>query len=164
MRALFIQPSNRGLCEDPLFLTWCCCLTEKRLVVRHCFSSKREISPHCYLLWLSPTLRTLHASFLSHSPNSLSARFIITAQLPAVLNQSLTIMSKYGGSCQLSPYQTFKELLGRNHSKEGWRPLINTLVVEGTICQLYRLVVKEQIVGEQKSLGQLKDGWFMVCD
>ena len=37
-------------------------------------------------------------------------------------------------------------------------------VVRGIVRHLYGLVVKEQIVREQGSRGQLEDGWFMECN
>lgn len=56
MRALFLQLSSRGFCEDPLFLLWCCCLNEKWLAATHCFNSNGDITAVLFSIICPPLL------------------------------------------------------------------------------------------------------------
>lgn len=87
--------------------------------------------------------RPAHPPIPPFQPGALthSGCFIVTVQLPAVLNQSLTVVAKYGAWCPPSPYQTFRGLPSRNHSREGWRPLINAPVTQEDSCRGHRLSV-----------------------
>lgn len=57
------------------------------------------------------------------------------------------------------------EFTPKRHGGHWQTPQLSRRTVgEGTVCHLYGLVVKEQIVREQGSRGQLEDGWFMECN
>lgn len=79
-------------------------------------------------------------SSLPTPPKLLPACFVVTLQLPAVLNQSLTAVAKYGASCPPSPYQTFSALPSRILSKRDGG-MINVPVTLDDESPGYRLSV-----------------------